>query len=174
MVRRRLSFANKAARALWQLTWLALYRPSPVPLHGWRRALLRLFGASIGRRARPYPSVKIWAPWHLVMAEDSCLGPHVDCYSVDTVELGAGATVSQYSYLCTASHDYTSEEHPLVTAPIRVRARAWVAADVFVGPGVTIEEGAVVLARATVVKDVGPWAVVGGCPARFIKKRELE
>jgi putative colanic acid biosynthesis acetyltransferase WcaF len=104
------------------------------------------------------------------MGESSCLGDHVDCYSVDRVIIEPYATVSQYAFLCTASHDYTIKEMPLVTAPIRIGSRAWVAADVFIGPGVMIGEGAVVGARASVFRNVEPWTVVGGNPARIIKK----
>jgi len=63
---------------------------------------------------------------------------------------------------------------PVITAPIRIERRAWVAADTFVGPGVTIGEGAVVGARASVFRDVDPWTVVGGNPARILKKYHLE
>lgn len=170
---RKLGLGNKFARALWSLVWLLLFRPSPVPFHGWRRFLLRSFGARIGRGAHPYPSARIWAPWNLVMEEDSCLSHQVDCYCVDTVHLGPRVTVSQYSYLCTASHDYTCSDMPLVTAPIHIEADAWVTADVFVGPGVTIGEGAVVGARSTVTRDVLPWTVVAGSPPKIIGPREF-
>jgi len=62
---------------------------------------------------------------------------------------------------------------PLITAPIIIGEGAWVAADVFVGPGVTIGEGAVVGARSTLVKNVEPWSVVAGNPVRKIKNRIL-
>lgn len=107
------------------------------------------------------------------MGKGSCLGDHVDCYSVDQVTLESYATVSQYAFLCTASHDYTVREMPLITAPIRIGRRAWVAADVFIGPGVTVGEGAVVGARTSVFRNIDPWTVVGGTPARIIKKYEL-
>lgn len=108
------------------------------------------------------------------MGEGSCLGDHVDCYAVDQVILEPYATVSQYSFLCTAGHDYTVHTMPVISAPIRIGRRAWVAADVFVGPGVTIGEGAVVGARASVFRDVDPWTVVGGNPARVIKRVEAQ
>ena len=104
------------------------------------------------------------------MGEGSCLGDHVRCYSVDLVVLESHATVSQYSFLCTAGHDYREPDMPLTSAPIRIGRRAWVAADVFVGPGVTIGERAIVGARASVFRDVDPWTVVGGNPARVIRK----
>lgn len=169
-----LSPSNKLARALWNLIWLLLYRPSPILLHGWRRFLLRLFGAKIDRGARPYPSAKIWAPWNLTMGAHSCLGRQVDCYSVDKIILGAHSTVSQYSFLCTASHDYTDPAMPLTTAPITLGERVWVTADVFVAPGVTIGDGVVITARSSVFHDIEPWMVASGNPARPIKPRVLQ
>ncbi len=106
------------------------------------------------------------------MGEHSCLSHQVDCYCVDKIELSAHATVSQYSFLCTATHDYTQRDMPLVTAPIYIGAQAWVTADVFIGPGVTIGEGAVVGARSTVLGDIEPWTVVAGNPPRVMGQRD--
>ena len=167
-----ISYGNKLMRGVWQIMWMLLYRPSPIPLHGWRRFLLRVFGAQIGLGAHPYPSARIWAPWNLVMGDHSCLSHQVDCYCVDKIELGAHATVSQYSFLCTATHDYTQRDMSLMTAPIYIGAHAWVTADVFVSPGVTVGEGAVVGARSTVIRDVAPWTVVAGCPPRVVGQRD--
>jgi putative colanic acid biosynthesis acetyltransferase WcaF len=138
----RVSAGNRVRRVLWGIAWTLLYRPSPRPLHGWRRFLLRCFGAH------------------------SCLADHVDCYCVAPVTVGEHATVSQYSHLCSASHDYNDPAFPLVVAPIVIGRESWVAAGVFVGPGVMIGEGAVVGARSTVTEDISPWTVVAGCPAR--------
>ena len=168
-----LTTVNKLARALWDIVWLVLYRPSPVPFHGWRRFLLRCFGATIEEGAHPYPSAKIWAPWNLTMHGHSCLSHHVNCYCVDKIVLGRHATVSQYTYLCTASHDYTKRDMPLITAPIIIGEYAWVTADVFIGPGVTIGEGAVVGARSTVTRNVLPWMVVAGTPPKVIGPRKI-
>jgi putative colanic acid biosynthesis acetyltransferase WcaF len=170
---RGLPLSNRLRRAVWNAAWSLLFRPSPVVFHAWRRMLLRLFGASIGRGAHVYPSCRIWAPWNLSMGAHSCLSHFVDCYSVDRITLGAHATVSQYSFLCTASHDITHPGMRLLTAPIRIEDQAWVCADVFVAPGVVIGAGAVAAARAVVTRNVEPWTVVGGNPAAFIKKREL-
>ncbi len=164
---------NKAARVLWNIVCALLYRPTPSPLHAWRRMLLRCFGARIASGAHPYPKARIWAPWNLTMERNSCLANYVDCYSVDSIVIGQDAVVSQYTYLCAASHDYEDHRFPLITAPIRIGVRAWVAADVFIGPGVDVGDGAVVAARSTVVKDVAPWSVVAGNPARFVKFRQL-
>jgi putative colanic acid biosynthesis acetyltransferase WcaF len=161
----------KLGRFLWNLVWIILFRPSPFLFYGWRRMLLRLFGAKIGPEVRVYPSAKVWAPWNLTMAEGSSLGPSVDCYCVDKIELGPWATVSQRSFLCTATHDIRSPKFRLKTAPIKIGEKAWVAAEAFVAPGVKVGEGGVVAARAVVIHDVPPWTVVAGNPARRVSKR---
>lgn len=164
-------FSDKLRRAIWGGVWLFFYRPSPIVMHGWRRLLLRGFGARIGRAAHPYPSAQIWAPWNLVMEARSCLGPKANCYSADKVVLEEGCVVSQGAHLCSASHDFRDPDFPLVTAPIVIGRGAWVAAEAFIGPGVHIGPKAVVGARAVVVKNVQPGDVVGGNPARIIAKR---
>lgn len=171
--RNEITWANKLRRVLWIAAWWLLYRFSPAPLHVWRRWVLRLFGAEVEAGAHPYPRVRIFAPWNLRMGRNSCLANDVDCYCVAPVILGEGAIVSQKSFLCTASKDYEDPEFPLLTGRIELQARSWVAADAFIGPGVTIREGAVVGARACVTSDVEAWTVVAGNPARFVKRRSL-
>lgn len=167
------SLRNRLRRVLWSIVYLVVFRPSPKPLHGWRRLVLRAMGARIGRGAHVYPSAVVWAPWNLVMKDHSCIGPHVDCYNVAPIAIGRCATVSQYAFLCTGTHDYSELTLPLTTKPIQICDHAWICADVFVGPGVTVGEGAVAGARSSVYKSVEPWTVVAGNPARFLKRREL-
>ncbi len=110
------------------------------------------------------------------MGEGSCLSHHVDCYCVDKITIGKNSTISQYSFLCTASHDYSQIEtpFPLLTAPIEIKSNVWVTASVFIGPGVIIGDGAIVGARSVVTKNVNAWTIVVGHPARFLKKREIK
>lgn len=165
---------HQVVRMLWTIVWGVFARPLPRSMgSGWKRLLLRAFGAKIDASAVVYSSAKVYYPANLVMEKNSCLASGVDCYNVDLVKVGANATVSQGAYLCTASHDISNPLHPLVTAPIVIEDQAWVAADAFVGMGVTIGQGAVVGARAAVFKSVEPWTVVGGNPAKFIKMRKL-
>ncbi len=163
--RNTISRLNKILRALWNVTWFLLFRTTPRSFHRWRCFLLKIFGAKIGKEVHPYPTARIWAPWNLSMGDHSCLSEGVDCYCVDLIKIGAHSTVSQYSFLCTASHDYTVASMPLVTAPITIGERVWITADVFVGPGVTIGDGAVVTARSSVFSDIPPWMVAKGNPA---------
>jgi putative colanic acid biosynthesis acetyltransferase WcaF len=168
------SLGNRMARQAWQVIWVLLFRPTPKILHSWRRLLLRLFGAKLGRDCIVHPSTKVWAPWNLEMGDYAGLGPYVDCYNVAKVTLGDFCIVSQYSYLCSASHDYTRMNLPLLSKPIRLGHRVWVGSDAFIGHGVTVGDGVVVGARSSVFRDVEPWTVVAGSPARLIKMRILE
>ena len=160
-------------RFAWNVVWHVLYRPSPTFLHGWRRFLLRAFGAKIGLGAHPYPNCRIWAPWNLTMGQHSGIANNVDVYSVAQIVVGDFATISQYAHLCAATHDYDDPEFRLLPKPIVIGDRAWVAAGAFIGPGVTVGEGAVVGAHTVVSRDVEPWAVVAGNPARPIKMRRI-
>jgi putative colanic acid biosynthesis acetyltransferase WcaF len=165
---------TRIARLVWNAVWLFLFRPTPRGVcYGWRRFLLRLFGANIGKGCHVLPSARIWQPWKLTMGDYSCLSEDVDCYSVDTIDIGRQTVVSQGAFLCCASHDISSPIMELTYRPIRIESQAWVAARAFVGPGVHIGEGAVVGACAVVTKDVEPWTVVAGNPARVIGKRCL-
>lgn len=175
----QITFQSKFLRAVWNVVWLLLYRPTPRLLHAWRALLLRMFGAKIGHPAYIYPSSRVWAPWNLSMGNHSTLAEGVDCYCVDKIAIGNFSTVSQYSFLCGASHDYLDPailhrpQMELLVGPITIEDHVWITSDVFVGPGLTIHEGSVVLARSTVLADIPPWTVAAGYPAIPIKRRTL-
>ena len=166
----------KMKRVVWNVAAALLFRPFMTPVfRKWRLLLLRLFGAQVEWDANVYASVKIWAPWRLRMGHRTCLGPEVICYNQDWVVLEDDAIVSQYSYLCTAGHDTShanTADEGLITAPIVLRNGAWIGSRAFVGMGVEIGKGAVVGATASVYKNVEPWTVVGGNPAKVLKKIE--
>lgn len=139
-----------------------------------RNPLLRLFGAKIPNRVQIYPSCKLFAPWNLEVGEYTTIGPNTIIYNKAKVVIGPNSVISQGCFLCTASHDIGSSRLTLVSRDIKIGEWCWVAADAFVCPGVTIGDGSVVGARSVVTKDVKPWAVVAGNPAKFIKKREIK
>jgi putative colanic acid biosynthesis acetyltransferase WcaF len=151
-----------------------IFRLVPRPLYGVRSLVLRCFGAKVGRQVHIANTAKIYFPWNLEIGDWSSIGEYAFIYNLGTVTIGEKATVSQRSHLCAGTHDFTDPATPLLTPPIHVGDQAWICADAFVGPGVTVGEGAVVGARAVVVKDVEPWNVVAGNPAKFIKQREMK
>jgi putative colanic acid biosynthesis acetyltransferase WcaF len=160
-------------RILWMLAW-PLFRCSPRPLFGWRRFVLRCFGAKVGRNVHIYPSVRIEIPWNINIGDESSLGENVLVYSLGPVTIGPRTTVSHNAHLCAGSHDYRDPGLPLLRLPIMIGADAWICAQSFVGPGVVIGDGAVVGACAVVMQAVEPWAVVAGNPAVFMKNRVLK
>lgn len=168
------SITNKIARAIWGVVRILLFRPTPAPLHAWRRMILRGFGAQVGERVAVYPSARIWAPWNLAIDAGATIGGDAIIYNVDRVEIGKFAVVSQGAHLCTASHAHDSAAFELVSAPIWIAEEAWVAAEAFVGPGVTVGKAAVVGARAVVVKSVEGRAIVAGNPAMVVGRRAAE
>jgi putative colanic acid biosynthesis acetyltransferase WcaF len=138
----------------------------------YRLWLLRCFGAQVSMDACVYPSARIWAPWNLRMEAYASLAPHVNCYNVAKVTIGQYAIASQGAYLCTATHDYDDPAFPLYALPICLERHAWACAESFVGPGVTLHEGAVLGARAVALRDLESWSVSIGNPAFRVKSRQ--
>lgn len=167
------SLKNRIARAIWEITSFCLFRYSPRPLHRWRSFLLRCFGAGVGKGVHVYPGVKIWAPWNLDLGDECGIAGGATLYSQGKISIGRRAVISQGVYLCTGTHDYTKAGFPLVTKPILIGDQAWVAAEAFVHPGVTINEGAVIGARSVVNKDMPAWMVCAGFPCKPLKARIL-
>lgn len=159
-------------RVLWALV-RPFFRFSPRIFFGWRCFLLKLFGARIGTQVHIYNSAHIYLPWNLEVGDWSAIGEHALIYNLGAVRIGSKVTVSQRAHLCAGTHDHTDPLMPLLKLPIVIEDQAWVCADAFIGPGVTVGEGAVVGARAVVIKDVQPWQIVAGNPARLIKTRVL-
>lgn len=173
----RHSLKSKLARALWNIVWKCFFKLTPEHsrlFNKWRILLLRLFGAKIGSDCVVKSSCEIWQPWNLTIGDRVALSENVICYTVDKIKIGNQTTISRDTFLCCASHDVTSPIMELTYAPITIGANAWIAGRVIVLPGRKVGEGAVVAAGAVVVKDVEPWTIVGGNPARFIAKRELK
>ena len=161
-------------RALWECVQLPFYPMRPRALSGLRVALLRLFGAKIGRNVLICGGVRVHVPWHLELGDYAALGDRVEIYNLAPVRIGAHSVISQHAYLCASSHDYTRTDFPLYSLPITIGAQAWIASGVFVAPGVTVGEGSVVGARSVVLRDVPPWTVAAGNPCHVIKPRELQ
>lgn len=167
---RKYSRREQCLRGAWAFgRWLV--HLSPHPFHGWRRAVLRLFGAKVGRQARVAASAHILMPWNVEIGELAAIGPEVFVYSLGKVRIGRRATVSYRSHICAGTHDFSDPAIPLLKPPVTVEDDAWIGTEAFIGPGVTIGAGAMVAARAVVVKDVEPNTLVGGHPARVIGPR---
>jgi putative colanic acid biosynthesis acetyltransferase WcaF len=168
-----LTQGNKIYRMLWCVVWLLACRWTPVFLFSWRRFILILFGAHIEKTALVYPSVNIWSPLNLYLCSGSCLGPHVNFYNVAKITVGHDTIISQNTTLCSASRKLDDSEI-LLSSPIVIGKKVWIAMEAFVGPGVTIGEYSVVYARSVVVKNLSNGDIVAGNPAKKVKQNILE
>lgn len=161
-------------RVLWMIVGKPFFWISPRPLFGWRRFVLRCFGATIGKGVHIYSSTTIYFPWKLAVGDWSAIGEGAMIYNLGPITIGEQVTISQRAHLCAGTHDYRDPNMSLLKPPITIQNQAWICADAFVGPDVTVGEGAIVGARAVAVKDVQAWAIVVGNPCEQVGVRELQ
>lgn len=169
---RKYSRAELAGRVLWAMV-SPLFRLSPRLCWGWRNWLLRAFGAKVGHHVQIHPSVRIFLPWNLIIGDWSSIGFDALVYNLGPVTIGNRVTISQRVHLCAGSHDYRDPSMTLLKLPIKIGDGAWICADAFIGPGVSVGEGAVVGARAVVSRDVESNSVMAGNPARKVSTRTV-
>jgi putative colanic acid biosynthesis acetyltransferase WcaF len=165
------SSRSRLGRWVWGLAYFTLVRFSPRPLHAWRAAVLRAFGARLGPNCHVYPGARIWAPWHLQCDDAVGIADGAEIYNAAPIRLGSHAIVSQGAYLCGATHDIDDPAFARIDRPIAIGRYAWICARAVVGPGVSVGEGAVLGMGSVATRDLSPWTVYGGAPARAIKQR---
>lgn len=160
-------------KLLWEICWRLLYRTSPRQLVGFRRWLLRKFGAKVAATANLRPSSKVWHPWIFEIGEHSCLADGVIVYNLGPVHIGDHTVLSQDAYICAGTHDYTVPSLPLQRPTIRIGSGVWICAKAFIGPGVTIADNALIGACAVVTRDVPAGVIAAGNPAKVIRPRPM-
>lgn len=160
-------------RGLWLAVWLTLWKLLWHKVYWLRSIMLKMFGAKVPTKCQFFGSTWIERPNDLKIGKYSSVGPRVHLYNLAHIEIGDNTVLSQDVYVCGGTHDFTDPTMPLVKKNVTIGSNVWICAGAFIGPGVTIGDGAVVGARAVVTKDVEPWTVVAGNPARFVKKRVI-
>jgi putative colanic acid biosynthesis acetyltransferase WcaF len=163
--------APRWKEALWRLCQGFFFQPLWHVPSAVRTSLLRAFGARIGQGVVVRAGVNISFPWRLTVGDHCWIGEEVMILSLAPVELGPNVCLSQRAFLCTGSHD-RRDNFALRTAPIRIGPRSWVAAQAFIGPGVTLGEGCTVSAGSVVLRDVEPGQLVRGNPAEPVRSAQ--
>lgn len=156
---------------LWWIVQSTLFALSPQFMYGWRRFLLKLFGAKVGQGVLIRPSARVTYPWKVVIGDWVWVGDYAELYSLGPIEIGSNVVVSQRAYLCAASHDYTSSSFDMLAKKIVIEDEVWIAADVFVAPGITLGRGALVGARSSVFSDMPSGMICVGSPAKPVRPR---
>lgn len=167
------SIKNRVTRAVWIVVWLALAAWTPRQFRSWRCFLLRLFGARVSPNGDVRGSARVWLPSNLILRDGAVVGPGVNCYNMELIEIGEDALVSQGAFLCAGTHDFEDPHFQLIARPIVIGANSWIATEVFIGPGSRVGEGTVVGARAVVFGDLEDWAIYVGNPAKRIRSRKV-
>lgn len=170
---RPFSRKHKLLRGVFAFCWVPLDWIAPRWPFWPRRLLLQVFGAKFGAGSVVYPKVKVWAPWNLRCGCYVALGDGADIYNLAPITIGDRATISQRAVLCAGTHDFRRRAMPLVAKPIQVGSDVWICAEAFVGPGVSIGNGAVLGARGVLFRDLGESKIAAGNPARVIGDRDF-
>ncbi|UTV86711.1 hypothetical protein KDX00_16750 [Cobetia amphilecti] len=171
----KLSMKNRMMRLLWGVTYRMFFVLSPPwILNNWRVFLLKLFGAKVGVGCKIDPSIKVWAPWNLIIGDYVALGEKVNLYSVDRIEIGSKVAISDGSFICTASHDISSLVRPLTHSPIYIEDHCWIASQAMLHPGITIKEGSIVAARSVIRKSTNSWEIWAGNPGTMVGNRIIK
>lgn len=158
---------------LWWIVQALVFPLTVHSIHGPRRALLRLFGAQIGKHVVIRPTARFTYPWKVEIGDYSWIGDGVTLYSLDRIRIGQHCVISQKSYLCTGSHDPNDPHFGLLTAPITVQNGVWIATDCFVSPGVCIGANSIVGARSSVFSDLPTQQICFGNPCRARRPRSI-
>lgn len=168
------SLGNRVLRAVWALTWLLLARWTPPMMHGWRALILKLFGARLGSGCRVHGSARIWLPSNLELGDNVLIGPGAQLYNQGRIVIGNDSIVSQRAHLCASTHDLSDPHFQLVLRPVTLGRNCWIAAEAFVGPGVTMGNNSVLAARGVLFDDAEEGQVYRGNPAVKVKARALQ
>jgi putative colanic acid biosynthesis acetyltransferase WcaF len=166
--------AGRVKEAAWLLVSLVLFQLCPFKLSALKAAVLRRFGAHVGRGVVIKPGVKITFPWKLSLGDHVWLGEECWLLNLAPITIADHVCLSQRALLCTGNHDYTSPSFDLMTAPIRIEPGAWIGAAAFVGPGITVGSHAVLTAGSVATRALEPRGVYQGNPAAWKGERKIE
>ena len=168
---------QKIKNIIWLAVNNSLFRFTPSYLtffRKWRVLLLKLFGSKIDWTSSVHPTAKIEYPWNLTLGPLSSLGEKSWTYAMAPINIGEKTCIGKDTYLITGSHDITSNGFELITKPITIGSCCWLTTGVTILPGVEIGDYSVIAANSTVTRNVDTQTVVGGNPAKFIKKRIIK
>ena len=171
------SFFNKGASsfkiALWTVANYLILKNSLIPFSFFRLSALRLFGAKVGRNVIVKPGVNIKYPWKLIVGSNCWIGENVWIDNLDTVTIQDNVCISQGAFLFCGNHNFKSTSFDLMVDAINIESGAWIGAKSIVCPGVTIFSHAILMAGSFANKDLEPYTIYKGNPAKKYKERIL-
>lgn len=162
---------SKIVVQLWWIIQDTLFAWSPQFLYGWRRFLLRVFGAKIGKGVLIRSTVKITYPWNIEIGDYCWIGEENVLYSLGKITIGNNVALAHKVYINTGGHDYKKISFDIFAEPVVIEDQCWITNDVYIAPGVTVGKGSVIAARSSVLKNISEGKIYAGTPAKEIKNR---
>ncbi|MRG43878.1 colanic acid biosynthesis acetyltransferase WcaF [Chitinophaga sp. SYP-B3965] len=142
--------------------------------YGFKRKLLQLFGAKVGKGLVIKTKVRIKNPWRLEIGAHCWIGESVWIDNLEDVTIGDHVCLSQGVLLLTGNHDYTLPDFPYRLGKIRIEDGAWIGAESVVCPGVTCSSHAILTVNSVATKNMDAWQIYSGNPAAFVRKRNMK
>ena len=167
------SGASLFQQALWLFIGDILVQTSWLPFRSVKVAILRLFGAKIGRGVNVKPGVKIKFPWRLIVGDYVWLGENVWIDNLATVTIESHVCISQGAYLCTGNHDWSDQQFGLKIGEIYLQEGCWIGAKTAIAPNVVVGRGAILTLGSTALRSLEPMMIYTGNPAQAIKARKM-
>ncbi|MAO22578.1 MAG: hypothetical protein CMJ35_10400 [Phycisphaerae bacterium] len=156
----------KVLRLLWAVVEVTLWRYSPTPAWGFRRFLLRCFGARVGRGVRVHPSVKVIIPWNIDLGQGVVVYERAILYALGTITVGERSEIGPLAHICAGTHDYTSPAFTLLREPISIGKDCLIGIAAFVAPSIILADGTVLEPRSAMYSNSEEGCVYIGNPAK--------
>jgi len=166
--------AGLLKRTLWYFTNVLFFINPLFPFRSPKPALLRLFGAKVGKGVVIQPGVNINFPWKLRIGDHSWIGQRAWLDNLDQLTIGNNVVISQGAMIIQGSHDYKKMDYPTYTKPVVLEDGSWLGAGAIVMLGVTMKSHSVLAAGSMASKDLEAYKVYQGNPAVVVRERIIE
>ncbi len=165
---------NRISNILVKLIWDFFGKPlfsSYLPGTCWRKLILRIFGAEIGKGGKIKTNIKISEPWNLSIGDHCWIGENVWIDNLALVKIGNRVCISQGVYICTGNHNYKKELFNLILEKILIEDDCWIAAKSIIAPGSTLKRGSVSTLGSVISGILQEDGIYKGNPAKLLKSK---
>lgn len=143
-----------------------------IPSHTLRRFYFRVAGITIGKGSTIHTGARFYDPRNISIGNDSIIGEGTMLDGRDSIKIGDHVDIASEVMIYNCEHNIEDENFSATCGPVTIESYVFIGPRAILLPGVTLGKGAVVAAGAVVTKDVAPFAVVGGVPAKIIGERK--
>lgn len=165
---------NPLKRLAWYYVNVFFFKSAVIPSSGIKCALLRMFGAKVGKGVNIKPSVNIKYPWRLIVGDNTWIGEHAWIDNLDDVVIGANCCISQGAMMLCGNHNYRKSTFDLITGKITLEDGVWIGAHSIVCPGILCKSHSVLAVNSVATRTLEAFSIYQGNPAIKVKDRIFE